>query len=102
MKNSTKCRMCYNDYIDGEVKVKDYCHIIGKYRGSEHKDCYINVKLNLKIPVVFHNLKNYDSHLVMQKPGKFNLKTNVIPNGLEKCMIFSINNKLSSIDSSNF
>ena len=43
----------------------------------------------------FHNLKNYDSHLIMQELNKFNLKINVIPNGLEKFMSFSINNKLS-------
>ena len=35
----------------------------------------------------------------MQKLGKFNLKINVIPNVLEKYMRFSINNKLSFIDS---
>ena len=28
----------------------------GKYRGSAHRGCNINVKLNHKIPVVFHNL----------------------------------------------
>ena len=32
--------------------------------------------------MVFHNLKNYDSQLIMQKLGKFNFKINVIPNGL--------------------
>ena len=72
--NSTKCWICDNDYIDNDVKVRDHCHIKGKYRGSAHRDCNINVKLNHKIPVVFHNLKNYDSHLVMQELGKFNLK----------------------------
>ena len=35
----------------------------------------------------------------MQELDKFNLKRNVIPNGLEKYMNFSINNKLSFIDS---
>ena len=34
----------------------------------------------------------------MQKLGKFNLKINVIPNGLEKYMSFTINNKLSFPD----
>ena len=38
----------------------------------------------------------------MQELGKFNFKINVIPNGLEKYMSFSINNKLSFIDSSKF
>ena len=38
----------------------------------------------------------------MQELGKFNLKINVIPNGLEQYMSFSINNKLSFIDSFEF
>ena len=70
--------------------------------GSAYRDCNINVKLNYKIPVVFHNLRNQDSHLIMQDLGKFNLKINVIPNGLEKYIGFSINNKLSFIDSFHF
>ena len=56
MKNYTKCCVCDNDYIDGDVKVRDHCHISEKYRGSAHTDCNINVKLNHKITVVFHNL----------------------------------------------
>ena len=82
--NSTKFWICDKDYIDAYVKLRDYCHITEKYRGSAHSDCNINVKLNHKIPVVFHNLKNYNSHLIMQELGKFNLKINVMPNGLEK------------------
>ena len=53
--NSTKCWMYDNDYID--AKVRDHCHITGKYRGSASGGCNINVKLNHKIPVVFYNLK---------------------------------------------
>ena len=34
----------------------------------------------------------------MQELGKFNLKINVTPNGLEKYMSFTINNKLRFID----
>ena len=81
-------------YAHNDVKVRDHCHITRKYRGSVLRDCNINLKLNHKISVVFHNLKNCDSHLIMQEPGKFNLKINVIPNGLEKYMSFTINNKL--------
>ena len=43
-----------------------------KYRGCTHRDCDIKVKLNHKTYIVFHNLKNYDSHLLMQELGKFN------------------------------
>ena len=60
LKNSNKCWICNNDYIDGDVKVKDNSHITQKYKGSTHRDCNISVKLSHKIPVVFGNLKKYD------------------------------------------
>ena len=100
--NSTKCWRFDNDYIDNDLIVRDHFHITGNIRDCTHRDCNINVKLNHKIPVVFHNLKNYNSHLIMQELGKFNLKINVMPNGLEKYMSFSINNKLSFIVSFQF
>ena len=83
-KNSTKCSICGNGYVDHDVKVKDHCHITGKYRGSAYIDCNINLKLNHKTFLVSHNLKSYDSHLLMEEIGKINFKINVIPNGLEK------------------
>ena len=100
--NSTKCWTCYNNYIDNDVKVRGHCHIIGKYRGFANRDCNINLKLNHKIPIAFHNLKNYDSHLIMQELRNFSLKISVILNGLEKYMSFTINNKLIFIDSLQF
>ena len=98
--NPTKYLICDNAYIDGDAKVRDHCHITGKCRGSSIRDCNINVKLNHRIRETFHNLKNYDSHLIMQELGKFNLKRNVIPNSFY--MSFSIINKLSFIHSFKF
>ena len=63
--------LCDNAYVDGDVKIRDHCHITGKYRGSAHRDFNIDVKLNHKIPVIFHN---YDSYLTMQELGTFSLK----------------------------
>ena len=82
-KNSTKCQICDNTYVDGDVEGRDHCHVIGKYRGFAHRDCNFNGKLTHKIPILFDNLKKFDSHLIMQEPGKLNHKINVIPNGLE-------------------
>ena len=79
-KSSTKCWICDNDYVDNDVR--DHCHITGIYRRFAHVDCIINRKLNYNIPVGFHNLKNYDSHFIMQELDKFSLKINAIPNGL--------------------
>ena len=92
--NSIKCWICDNAYVDSDVKVRDHCHIIGKYRGPVRRDCNIKVKLNHKIHIVFHNLKNYGLHLIIQELGRFNFKINVIANGLENYMIFDINDKL--------
>ena len=88
--------------VDVDVKVIDSCHITGRYTGSANRDCDINVKLNHKIPAVVHNLKNYGSHLIIEELRKFNFKTSSLPNGLENCMSFSINDKLSFIDSFQF
>ena len=96
--NPTKCWMCDNDYIDNNVEVRDYCHITAKCKGSAHRNYDINLKLNHKIPAVFHDLKNHCSHLIMQELDKFSLKTNAIPNGLEKFMSFSTTNKLTFTD----
>ena len=87
--NSTKFSIYDNDYAECDVKVRDHCHVTEKYRNSAHGDCNINVKLNHKICIVFHNLKNYDSYLIMQKISKFNFKINAIPNVLEKYMSFN-------------
>ena len=94
----TNFSICDNHHIDTDVKVRDHCHITGKYRGSAHRDCNINFQFNHKISVALHNLKIYYLHPIMQELGKFNLKTNVIPNGLEKYMNFSIKNTLIFID----
>ena len=101
-KNPTNCWICDNCYIDNDVKVRDHCHITRKYRGSSHRDCNINLKLNHKTHIVFHNLKIFDYYLIMQELGRFNLKISVIPNVLEKYMSFTVNNKLRFIDSFQF
>ena len=62
-----------------------------------------NIKLNKNVPVIFHNLRGYDSHLIMQETDKFHVKVNVIiANGLEKYMAFTINNNLILIYSMQF
>ena len=37
-------------------------------RDPAHRDCNVKIKINHKIPMVFHNLKN--SYLIMQELGK--------------------------------
>ena len=100
--SSNKCKMCHKLCDAGNNKVRDRCHITGKYRGSADLSCNIHLKLSKKVPIIFHNLNRYESHLIMQEIGKFELKVNVIPNGLRKYMAFTINNNLLFVDSMQF
>ena len=70
-----------------------------KYRCTAHRSYHINLKLTKKVPVIFNNLKGYDSHLIMQEIGTSDVKVNIIPNVLQKCMAFTINSNLVFIDS---
>ena len=71
----------------------------GKYRGGAHWSCNINLKLTKQIPVIFHNLRGYDSHLIIKEMSEFEVKVSVIPNELGKKLAFSINTNLIFIDS---
>ena len=82
-KSSPRCHICRVGYTANDIRVRDHCHITGKYRGSAHQACNINHRLSDKIPVIFHNLRGYDSHFIMQEIGKFKQDINVIPNNME-------------------
>ena len=99
---SDSCHICGIKYKPCDIKVRDHCHITGKYRGSAHQKCNINYKLTEKIPVTFHNLRGYDSYFIMQEIGKFKRKINVIPNNMERCMSFMIGERLAFLDSFQF
>ena len=48
-------------------KVRDHCHITGKYRGAAHSQCNLKLKIPSKIPIIFHNLQGYDGHLIFRE-----------------------------------
>ena len=58
---SNICWIC-GKLIDFDQKVRDHCHITGKYKGCAHWSCIINLKISKKVPVIFNNLKGYNSH----------------------------------------
>ena len=110
-----ECHICDRKYTDKDVRVRDHCHITGKYRGSAHQDCNLKLKIepeNIKIPVIFHNLRGYNSHFIMQQIGEIvkkntyknkkgeekQMNINAIPNN----MAFMLGNHLTFIDSFQF
>ena len=90
---ANKCWICDKLFDTIDEKVRDHCHISGKFRRAAHFSC--NAK---KVPVIFHNLRGYDSHLIIKEISNFDVKVDVIPNGLEKYMAFTINRNLVFID----
>ena len=118
-KNTTVCHVCNKQYIEKDIKVRYHCPITTKYIGSAHQECKLKLQLDpdkIKIPVLFHNLRGYDSHFIMQEIGAIvknfkyknnkgevkQMSINVIPNNMEKYMAFMLGNNLTFIDSFQF
>ena len=130
---ATKCHICDQQYqgdlkdvvdikdIDSntEIRVRDHCHITGKFRGSAHQECNLKLQIKpdtIKIPVFFHNLRGYDSHFIMQQIGEIakkhayinkrgeecHMNINCIPNNMEKYMAFMLGKHLTFLDSMQF
>ena len=84
---ATHCFICgdkfKNSYknekeAEKDKKVRDHCHFTGKYRGCAHSICNLNFcNRYFKIPVFFHNMKNYDEHLIIQNAEKLSNKKKI-------------------------
>ena len=116
---ANECYICNKKYTNEDIRVRDHCHITSKYRGSAHQECNLKLRVNpeeVKIPVIFHNLRGYDSHFIMQEIGaivkeyeytnkkgqKCQMNINAIPNNMEKYMAFMLGNHLTFLDSFQF
>ena len=80
---------CDSQMLDqGLLKVRDHDHINGKYRGPAHSDC--NKKLQMgefktKVPLICHNFRGYDSHLLIEVVSRFaSDKLKCIPENIGK------------------
>ena len=93
--NATNCFICGNKFEEGKKKCWDHCHFTGKYRGCAHEACNLRFSMRYcKIPVFFHNLKNYDAHLIINKAHELNKnsKIDVIAQNSEKFITFGFKN----------
>ena len=71
--------------------MRDHCHVTGKFRGVAHSECSINYEYTGRIPVIIHNTRGYDTHLIMQAIDKIQGKQlKCIPNNMEKYISFSL------------
>lgn len=113
----TKCAFCersFNKLVCERQRVADHCHWTGKYRCALCRECNLETgkkeQLNKFVPIIFHNLKGYDGHLLMLAFNKEAVKGDnlcAIATNAEKYISFSFKPagagcKLRFIDSAAF
>ena len=104
--NQEACLFCAEPLLQKNYRdaVKDHCHITGAYRGAAHNACNLKMRIKSKtdqIPIVFHNLKGYDAHHLMQAMSNLKKEVKCVANNMEKYITFSVGG-LRFIDSLNF
>ena len=95
-RKATRCSICNKNFKPEDEKVRDHCHFSGNYRGASHVKCNLDYSFRyFKIPIFFHNLKNYDAHLIIKRANELNKELNenkkidVIVQNSEKFITFS-------------
>ncbi|KYQ52666.1 hypothetical protein ALC60_08197, partial [Trachymyrmex zeteki] len=53
--SASHCHVCEKPFTPDDTRVRDHCHLIGRYRGSAHSNCNLSYKDSRCISVVFHN-----------------------------------------------
>ena len=87
------CHICKK--VFGEKKkhrqVRDHDHYTSKYRGAAHSICNLRYSTQKDIPVLFHNVTNYDFNLIITELAKeFRSELQCIPVNTNKYLSFSI------------
>ena len=110
------CKNCGTEFDDGMfLKVHHHLHTLGNYLFACCNRCNLLLKYKqstrakknkpaeFEIPVVFHNLSNYDLHLILQHMPKMDRKdkASCIATSGERLITFSYKG-LKFIDSCNF
>ena len=114
--NATTCPNCKNHFDqNSRKKVRHHCHTTGRFLSAVCSKCNLQLKYRKRkrpgknedeffIPVIAHNMKRYDSHLMIkhyERHASLELPINVIPSNAEKFVAFQIG-KLRFLDSLQF
>ena len=98
--NSQICWICKEEL--NTDKVRDHCHVTGKFRGAAHNKCNLKLRIPRKLPIIFHNLQEYDGHIIFKELNSFDVDISVIPKGIDKYMSIIVNRHITFIDSLQF
>ena len=107
--DATVCPYCGVPFTDVTKRILHHNHTTGKFESAACSRCNLQLKPNKRksykddsdffIPVVMHNLKNYDSHFIIKEfdhsfvrrgDNKYN-DVRIIANNMEKFISFDIN-----------
>ena len=108
-----ECPKCHKPFSSTNPKVRHHNHSTGRFIGALCNSCNLqirNKKCSFVLPVVFHNLKNYDAHHIFkyfnkETADKYGLqkfqKVKILAVTMEKYISFNIQH-LRFIDSCQF
>lgn len=92
-KQVTKCCHCGKEFTKEDHKVRDHNHFNGNYKWALHNSCNKNIQDGRFIPIFLHNLKGYDSHLIIRAFHDLEKVPDAIPLNSEKFTSFSLHQK---------
>ena len=105
---ATHCYTCRQNFTPSNYKVRHHDHTIGKYIAPTCNNCNLKLKprkfskaqrkrvekdigKEFFIPIFFHNLRGYDSHLIIKALDKYTASgIKIIASTTEKFMSFSL------------
>ena len=93
--NFTLCHICNEEL--GKDRVRDHCHLSGKFRGAAYEICNLKYKIPKFFPVVFDNLSGYDSHLFIKTLVSNKGDISFIPNNEKKLHFFHKTGHLTNL-----
>lgn len=93
-KTALSCHICSTHFNGTDnFKVQDHCHLTGNYRGAAHNTCNLKFQSPNFVPIICHNLGNYDAHFIIKELGFDNEKIEVLAQNKEKYISFTKNFK---------
>ncbi|EZA52005.1 hypothetical protein X777_09439 [Ooceraea biroi] len=88
--SATQCHICEKPFAPDNTRVRDHCHLTGRYRGPAHANCNLNYRDSRTIPIVFHNISSYDAHFIIKElASNFKGNVNVLLINKEKYISFT-------------
>ncbi|XP_067211748.1 uncharacterized protein [Linepithema humile] len=93
-RSAVTCHVCEKPLTADDTRVRDHCHLTGRYRGAAHSSCNLNYIDSDVIPVIFHNLSGYDAHFIIKDVANaFEGNVELLPLTKERYISFTKNVK---------